>query len=327
MPAEDGAVEVRGALDVSGGDLQVADASGTLPAVLAHRRRRYALDRHNAAIGSPSVNAPAAKAARFAALHRGESPLLLPNPWDSGSARLLESLGFDALATTSGGHAATLGRLDGAVTREEAIAHAAAIAAATELPVSADLEDGFADDPAGVAATVELALAAGLAGGSIEDATGRPEAPIHDAGLAAERVAAAAKVAHGGPVRFVLTARAENYLHGVTDLADTVARLQAYERAGADVLYAPGLTDLEDIRAVVAAVSLPVNVLALPGTPPVAELAAAGVSRISVGSAFAFAALDAVVEAAQELRERGTYGFSDRAGAGSKAARVAFRSR
>ena len=178
---------------------------------------------------------------------------------------LLASLGFEALATTSGGYAATLGRLDGSVTRDEAIAHATAIVAAVDLPVSADLENGFADAPEGVAVTVRLALNAGLAGCSVEDFTRRPEDPIYELGAAADRVAAAAEVAHRGDVHLVLTARAENYLHGRPDLADTIARLQAYQAAGADVLYAPGLTSLEDIRQVVTSVDLPVNVLALAG--------------------------------------------------------------
>src|SRR5215469_12826410 len=214
------------------------------------------------------------KAERFLALHHSDRPLLMPNPWDRGSAALLASLGFEALATTSSGFAATLGRPDGAVTRDEAVGHARWIAAGTDLPVSADLENGFADDPAGVAETVRLAVDAGLAGCSIEDYAGRDEDPIYDLGLATERVAAAAQAAHNGPVRLVLTARAENYLHGRPYLADTIARLQAYQEAGADVLYAPGLTTLADIRQVVASLDRPVNVLALPGTPPVAELAA-----------------------------------------------------
>jgi 2-methylisocitrate lyase-like PEP mutase family enzyme len=268
--------------------------------------------------------AHAARAGRFLELHVPGRPLLLPNPWDQGSARLLAWLGFEALATTSSGFAATLGRLDGSVTREEAIGHAAAIVAATELPVSADLENGYADDPAGVADTVALALGAGLAGCSVEDATGRQDDPIYDAGLAADRVRAAAEAAHRGPVHLVLTARAENYLHGRPDLADTIARLQAYQEAGADVLYAPGLRSLEDITRLVAAVDRPVNVLALAGAPPVAELAAAGVARVSVGGAFAFAALGAVVEAATELRQAGTYGFWPRAGTGRTAAGSAF---
>ncbi len=255
------------------------------------------------------------KAARFLDLHRPGNPLLLPNPWDQGSAKLLAALGFRALATTSSGFAATLGRLDGSVSRDEALAHAAAVVAATELPVSADLENCFADDPAGVAETVALAAQTGLAGCSVEDFTGDDGEPIYDAGLAAERVAAAVAAAHAGPVRLVLTARAENYLHGRPDLADTIARLQAYQEAGADVLYAPGLTHLADIRQLVAAVDRPVNVLAMPGVPPVGELAGAGVSRVSVGGAFAFAALGALAEAATELRDQGTYGYLDRSAA------------
>jgi 2-methylisocitrate lyase-like PEP mutase family enzyme len=269
------------------------------------------------------MNGQADRAERFLSLHEGERPLLLPNPWDPGSAKLLASLGFEALATTSSGSAAALGQLDGSLTREQAIASAAAIAEATDLPVSADLENGFAGDPAGVAETLRLALAAGLAGASVED-YGRREDTIYGIEVAAERVAAAAEVAHGGPVRLVLTARAENHLHGVTDLTDTIARLQAYQEAGADVLFAPGLSRLEDIRQVVSSVERPVNVLALPGAPPVAELAAAGVRRISVGGAFAFAALGAAAEAARELIEEGTYGYLKQAGVGLKSARPAF---
>jgi 2-methylisocitrate lyase-like PEP mutase family enzyme len=264
------------------------------------------------------------RAERFLKLHQGERPLLLPNPWDAGSAKLLASLGFEALATTSSGSAATLGRLDGALTREEAIACTAAIVEATDLPVSADLENGFADDAAGVAETIALGLDAGLAGASIEDYAGSGEAPIYEIDHAAERVAAAAEAAHGGPVRLVLTARAENHLRGVDDLADTIARLQAYQEAGADVLYAPGLTRLEDIRELVSSVDLPVNVLAFPGVPTVSELADAGVRRISVGGAFAFAALGATVEAAKELMEQGTYGYFERTGLGLQVARPAF---
>src|SRR5271166_2562735 len=198
------------------------------------------------------------RAARFAARHEGPAPLLLPNPWDAGSARLFAALGFEALATTSVGFAATLGRVDGSVTLDEALDHAALVVDATDLPVSADLENGFSDDPAGVA------------GCSIEDFTRRVDEPVYDARLAAERVAAAAEAAHRGPGRLVLTARAENHLHGRPDLDDTIARLVAYQEAGADVLYAPGLTDLADIARVVDAVDRPVNVLALPGAPSVA---------------------------------------------------------
>jgi 2-methylisocitrate lyase-like PEP mutase family enzyme len=249
------------------------------------------------------------KAARFLELHRPGNPLLLPNPWDLGSARVLAALDFHALATTSSGFAASLGRLDGSVTRDEALIHAAVIVAATDLPVSADLENCFADEPAGVAQTIALAVGAGLAGGSLEDFTGREDEPIYDIGLAAERVAAAAEAAHAGPVHLVLTARAENYLHGHQDLADTITRLQAYQAAGADVLFAPGLTKVADIRQVVTAVDRPVNVLAVGGAPSVSELAAAGVARVSVGGAFAFAALGALASAATELRDQGTYGY------------------
>ena len=266
----------------------------------------------------------AAKTQHFLDLHRSERPLLLPNPWDVGSAVLLASLGFTALATTSSGHAATLGRLDGGVSREEALAHAAAIVAATDLPVAADLENGFADAPEAVADLATAALGTGLAGFSIEDATGRDDAPIYDLALATDRIAAAASAAHAGPVRLVLTARAENYLYGRTDLADTIARLQAYQEAGADVLYAPGLISADDIRAVVTSVDRPVNVLARPGAPTVAELAELGVSRVSIGGSFAFAALSAVVDAATEFRDHGTYGFAGAARAGSAAAKKAF---
>ena len=264
------------------------------------------------------------KAEQFLDLHHKGGPLLLPNPWDEGSAKLLSSLGFSALATTSGGFAATLGRLDGMVTRDEALDHVARIVAATDLPVSADLENGFADDPAGVADTMEGALSAGLAGCSVEDFTRDRGAPIYEVGLAAARVEAAAEAAHRGPVRMVLTARAENYLHDRKDLADTITRLQRYQEAGADVLYAPGLTNLEEIRRLVESVDRPVNVLALPGGPAVSELEAAGVRRISVGGAFAYVALGAVVAAARELVDEGTYGFWDQAKIGISASRAAF---
>jgi 2-methylisocitrate lyase-like PEP mutase family enzyme len=263
-------------------------------------------------------------AARFLALHRPGHPLLLPNPWDLGSTRVLESLGFEALATTSSGFAATLGRPDGAVTRDQAISHAGLIAGATPLPVSADLENGYADDPQDVAETVRLAIGAGLAGCSIEDFTGHPEDPIYEASFAVERIAAAAGAAHAGPRRLVLTARAENYLHGRDDLSDTIARLQRYAEAGADVVYAPGLSRADDIRAVVDAVDRPVNVLTRADAPPVARLAELGVARISVGGAFAFAALAALAGAAEELRTTGTYGYLRGAAAGRKVADTAF---
>ncbi|MEA2422279.1 MAG: hypothetical protein QOF55_1378 [Thermoleophilaceae bacterium] len=268
------------------------------------------------------VSDQAERARRFRALHGGGSPLLLPNPWDIGSAVLLASLGFEALATTSSGYAATLGRLDGSVTRDEALAHAEAIVGATDLPVSADLENAFAGDAAGVGETVRLAVATGLAGCSVEDFTGHAQEPIYPLEVAAERVAAAAE--SGAASGFVLTARSENYLHGNPDLANTIARLQAYQEAGADVLYAPGLRELADIRSVVESVDRPVNVLALPGAPAVAELAAAGVKRVSVGGGFAYAAIGALVESGRELLEAGTYSFWERAAKGSKAVRSAF---
>lgn len=250
----------------------------------------------------------AEKAEQFLALHHGDAPLLLPNPWDVGSAKLLAAIGFSALATTSAGFAGTLGRLDGGVTRDEVMEHARAIAAATDLPVSADLENCFAHEPAGVAETIGLAIGTGLVGGSVEDYRGSDN-EIYDAGLAVERVAAAVEAAHGGSVHFVLTARCENYLHGRRDFDDTIARLLAFQAAGADVLYAPGLNDTEEIRRLVAAVDLPVNVLALPGTAPVAELADIGVKRISVGSGFSNVAAGALAEAGRELLEAGTYDY------------------
>jgi 2-methylisocitrate lyase-like PEP mutase family enzyme len=260
---------------------------------------------------------------RFLAMHKQERPLLLANAWDAGSAKLLESLGFQALATTSSGYAATLGRLDYSVSREEAVAHAATLVAATEVPVSADFENGFASDPEGVAETVRLALDVGLAGCSVEDWSGTEER-LYEIGEAAERVAAAAEVAHAGQVHLVLTARAENHLRGKPDLRDTIARLQAYQEAGADVLYAPALERPEEIRELVASVDLPVNVLAGPAVPSVSELTALGVKRISVGGALAFAALGAASRAATELLNDGTYGFMELAAAGVKAARATF---
>ncbi|HZR54152.1 MAG TPA: isocitrate lyase/phosphoenolpyruvate mutase family protein [Streptosporangiaceae bacterium] len=270
------------------------------------------------------MSTQAETARRFMELHKPGEPLLLPNPWDAGSAVLLASLGFQALATTSSGFAATLGRGDGRVSRDEAIAHAAAIVAATELPVSADLEDCFATDPSGVAETVRLAIGAGLAGCSVEDYSRNDDDPIFGLELATDRVAAAAEVAHSGPVHFVLTARAENYLHGRPDLGDTIARLQAFQQAGADVLYAPGMRSIEDIRLVLSEVDRPVNVLAMPGVPPVPELAVAGVARVSVGGAFAFTAIGALVNAATELRDQGTYGYRSLSAIGRDAVQRAF---
>lgn len=243
---------------------------------------------------------------------------MIPNPWDAGSARILAGLGFKALATTSAGLAYSLGRRDGegAVTRDEAIAHARTIVEATPLPVSADLENGFGDDPETVAETIRLAAEAGLAGGSIEDATGKPDRPIYELGHAVDRVGAAAEAARSLPQPFVLTARAENFLHGRPDLDDTLRRLQAFADAGADVLYAPGLRDLESIRTVCASVPRPVNVvMGLAGASfSVEELAAAGVRRISLGSALARVALGAFLNAAREIQEQGAFSL---AGAGA----------
>jgi 2-methylisocitrate lyase-like PEP mutase family enzyme len=258
--------------------------------------------------------------ATFRDLHVPGTPLLMPNAWDEGSAKLFASLGFQALATTSSGFAATLGRPDGSVTAEEAIAHTAALAAATALPVNADLEDCFADDPAGVAATITAAAAAGTAGASVEDWS---RTAIHPVGLATERVAAAVEAARGHGV--VVTARAENLIHGVRDLSDTIARLHAYQEAGADVLYAPGLFSIDDVRTVVSAVDRPVNVLLLPGGPSVAELAAAGVARISLGGTLAWVSWGAVARAARELLDSGTQGYADVAKEGGLAARAALR--
>jgi 2-methylisocitrate lyase-like PEP mutase family enzyme len=266
----------------------------------------------------------AMKARQFLELHKPGRPLLMPNAWDIGSARILSSLGFEALATTSSGYAATLGRLDGSVTRDEALKHASELVDTVDLPVSADLENGFADEPAKVGETVRLAREAGLAGCSIEDFTGNAEDPIYAFDLAVERIAAAVEAAHEGGARLVLTARCENHIHGRDDLDDTIRRVQAYERAGADVLFTPGVNEPADVRAVLEATSRPLNVLVLPGSPSVGELAALGVSRISVGGAFAFAALGALVEAATELRDQGSLGYLERSRAGVQAARAAF---
>ena len=269
------------------------------------------------------MTAQADKAATFMALHQRGRPLLMPNPWDAGSARLLASLGFEALATTSSGHAATHGRLDYDVTREEALTNAAEIVGATDLPVSADLEDCFSAELDGVTETIRLAIGRTRRLFDRGLLRGRGRSDL-ERSRAVERVAAAADAAHSGAERLVLTGRAENYLHGRPDLADTIARLEAYQEAGADVLYAPGLADIGEIRRVVESLDRPVNVLAIPGAPPVEELAAVGVARISVGGAFAFVALGALVEAASELRECGTYGYAELAAAGRRAAQAAF---
>lgn len=248
-------------------------------------------------------------AGQFLALRQPGNPLLQPNAWDIGSARVPEAMGFAAIATTSGGFAASLGRLDGAVDRSEVLSHCAAISDAVVIPVAADMENGFADDPDGVADTVARATETGLAGCSIEDFTRRMEDPIYDIRLAAERVAAAVDAGHRGPRQLVLTARAENHIRGRDDLADTITRLQAYQEAGADVLFAPGLHRIEDIRAVESSVDRPVNALVRPGTPPVSALAEAGVARVSVGGGFAYAAYAQLIESAAELLDAGSYGY------------------
>ena len=256
----------------------------------------------------------AEKAARFRALHQAPGAFVIPNPWDAGSARLLEALGFSALATSSGASANVLGRLDGRVTRDEALAHARGIVEATDVPVSADLEKGFGDAPEDAAETIRRAAAIGLVGGSIEDATGDKHQPIFELDHAAERVAAAVQAARALPFPFTLTARSENYIRGLQDLDDTIRRLQAFEKAGADVLFAPGLPDLDAVRAVCASVQAPVNFMAgLQGRSfTVAELAAAGVKRISLATSLYRAALTGLREAALEVKERGTFEFLER---------------
>ena len=249
------------------------------------------------------------------ALHRPGTPLLMPNAWDVGSARLFAFLGCEAIASTSGGFAASRGRLDGAMSREEVLSHCGDLAAAVEIPVSADLEDCFADDPAGVAATITAAKEQGLAGGSVEDFTRNRDEPIYELAQAAERVQAAAEAAHAGPVRLVLTARAENYLHGRKDLAGTIARLQAYQEAGADVLFAPRVVEPAELRRLLAEVELPVSVLVTPHAPSVPELADLGVSRISVGGAIAAASYGFAVTAVKQLRDEGTTNYWDAAAA------------
>jgi 2-methylisocitrate lyase-like PEP mutase family enzyme len=252
-------------------------------------------------------------ATAFRRLHEGPGAFVMPNPWDIGTTRILAGLGYQALATTSAGLAYSLGRPDGqaAVTREEALEHSAMIADATDLPVNGDLENGFGDDPESVAETIRGAAAAGLVGCSIEDSTSSPAGPIYPLSQAVERIEAAVEAAAALPFTFTLTARAENYLHGRSDLDDTIKRLQAFEQAGADVLYAPGLRDVEDIRTVCAALSKPVNVLALAGSPSVELLSAAGVRRISLGSGFFNTALGAFLRAAKDVHEHGTFGCLD----------------
>ena len=253
------------------------------------------------------------KSRAFRALHERAGAFIIPNPWDAGTAKILAALGFEALATTSLGLAAALGRPDGAgaVSRDEVLDNCAAIAEATDLPVSADLENCYAHEPRAAAETIRLAAEAGVVGGSIEDATGNADKPIYDFELAVERVHAAAEVARSLAFPFVLTARAENFLHGRRELDDTIRRLQAFERAGADVLYAPGLRDLATIRTVASSVGKPLNVVAGFLEPGISagELAQAGVKRISVGGGLSRLALARMIEGAREMKERGSFGW------------------
>jgi 2-methylisocitrate lyase-like PEP mutase family enzyme len=260
------------------------------------------------------------KAIRFRALHDGPGAFVIPNPWDAGSARLLAGLGFRALATSSAASANALGRRDGRLTRDEALAHARAIVEATDLPVSADLEKGFGDAPEVVAETIRLAASAGLAGCSIEDSTGDPRRPLYDLSVATERIAAAAEAARALPFPFMLTARAHNFMYASPDLDDTIRRLQAFERAGADVLFAPGLPDLAAVRTVCAAVAKPVNfMVGIKGKSfTVAELTAAGVRRISLATSLYRAAMTGLLNAAREVNETGTFGFLDRSLTGAE---------
>lgn len=255
------------------------------------------------------------KADAFYALHHAPGAFIIPNPWDRGTARILAHVGFKALATTSMGYAFSLGQRDNSLTREETLANAADIASATDLPVNADLENGFGDAPQDAAQTIRLAAARGIVGGSIEDASGRADAPIYDIGLATERVRAAVATARALSFRFTLTARAENYLWGRPDLNDTIKRLQAFQEAGADVLYAPGLKTREDIAAVVSSVDRPVNVvMGLQGAQlGLADLSQMGVKRISVGSSLNRAALGEFVRAAREMHDQGTFTYAARA--------------
>jgi 2-methylisocitrate lyase-like PEP mutase family enzyme len=254
------------------------------------------------------------KATRFRMLHDGPGAFVIPNPWDVGSARLLAGLGFQALATSSAASAAALGRRDGRLTREEALEHARLIVNATDLPVSADLEKGFGDAPEVVAETIRLAAEAGLVGCTIEDATGNPDSPLYDVRLAVERIAAAAQAARALQSPFILTARAHNFLFAAPSLDNTISRLQAFESAGADVLFAPGLPDLAAVRAVCAAVSKPLNfMVGIKGKSfSVHELAAAGVRRISLATSLYRAAMTGFLDAANEVREMGQFSFLDK---------------
>jgi 2-methylisocitrate lyase-like PEP mutase family enzyme len=249
----------------------------------------------------------------FRALHERDHAFIIPNPWDIGTARILEVLGFEALATTSAGYAFSVGKQDNSISQEQMMMHVRDIASASELPVSADLENGFADSPEMVAETIQLAATTGLVGGSIEDSTRQKDQPVYAFELAVERVRAAVEAARELPFTFTLTARAENYLVGRPDIKDTIKRLQAYQEAGADVLYAPGLKSREDIQAVVRSVDRPVNVvMGLQGAQlSLSELSIIGVKRISVGSALSRAALGAFLRAAREMKSQGTFAFAE----------------
>jgi 2-methylisocitrate lyase-like PEP mutase family enzyme len=271
--------------------------------------------------------APAAKIDRFRRLHVKGAPFVIPNPWDAGSARTLEGLGFAALATSSSASALTLGRLDYGLAREEALAHCRLVAGAVDIPVTADLENGFGPAPEDCAETIRLAAETGLAGGSIEDSTGAPDAPVFERSRAAERVAAAAEAARAAPQGFVLTARAEGFLHGRGDLAEIIARLQAFEAAGADVLFAPGLPDLAAVRSVAAAVSKPLNVLVMDrlAEARLADFAAAGAARLSLGSALAYAAYGALAAIAETIRREGAFASMSAHDAGANRVRSFMR--
>ncbi len=255
------------------------------------------------------------KGRAFRALHERDHAFIIPNPWDIGSARLLAHAGFEALATTSAGYAFSVGKTDNTINRDEMIAHIAGVANATALPVNADLENGYGDSPEYAAETIRLAAEAGACGGSIEDATGKSDRPIYEIAHAADRIRAAAETVRALPFTFTLTARAENYLNGRPDIRDTIERLQAYQEAGANVLYAPGLATKEEIAAVASSVDRPVNVLAaLSGAPlTLAELSTLGVKRVSIGSVLSRAAYGAAIRAATEMRERGTFTFAEEA--------------
>jgi 2-methylisocitrate lyase-like PEP mutase family enzyme len=300
-------------LSVAGGQLSVNAVTNSRKSVPEHDSLGYYFlnfGRIGAMTARPTQTE---KALLFRALHERDNAFVIPNPYDAGTARLLAQMGFEALATPSSGYAFTRGRRDGGLTREQALQGVREVVAATALPVSADLENGFGDSPEVVSETIRMVADTGAVGGSIEDSTGKSESPIYDLEFAAERVRAAAEAAHALPFPFALTARAENYLHGRPHLQDTIRRLQAFQEAGADVLYAPGLKTRDEIAAVVSSVSRPVNVLmGLRGvTLTLADLSALGVKRVSVGGGLARAALSGFLRAAREMRETGSFSFAE----------------